>query len=159
MAEAAQIENDRTETELSRIVNEAIRDRGLFVVEMKLRGHTGSHAVDIFVDSEKGASIDELAVVSRELVNSPALEELLSDGFKLTVSTPGLDRPLVDRRQYVRHTGKAFKIRFATDDAKKTVKGVLKSVDANTVTLELNNREEATIPFESIEKASVDLPW
>ncbi len=131
----------------------------LFLVELNIRGHEGSHVVEIYLDSEKGADIDEIARVSRKIASEFEDGEVFPVGYKLMVSTPGLDRPLTDRRQFKRHTDKTLKVRYTSGDTTKTVKGVLASSDSEGITLTQGNKENIDIEYGAIESARVELPW
>ncbi|NND72665.1 MAG: hypothetical protein HKN43_13895 [Rhodothermales bacterium] len=153
------IQNTGVEGRLRSIVDELIATGDLFIVDIVLRGHPGSHSIDVFADSESGASVDQLARLSRAVNNDARMEELLPGGFHLTVSTPGLDRAVSDRRQFVRHVGRKFKVQWKDADKSVTTKGILQSVDPDHISLESGSHEVVQIPFDKIVKAKIDLPW
>lgn len=147
----------RSDAEL--IVDKILEDTDFYLLEMGVRGHSGSHVVEVFLDSEEGAAIDEIARVSRKIANEFEEGEVFPVGYKLTVSTPGLDRPLTDRRQFKRHQGKSLKVTYTEGDTRKTVTGVLVSSDTRKITLEKTNKEIIDVDYSDIAKATIELPW
>lgn len=154
-----EIANDSGHSDAEATVNSILQGTEFYLVEMVIRGHAGSHVVEIYLDSEEGADIDEIARVSRTIATEFEDRELFPVGYKLTVSTPGLDRPLTDRRQFKRHEGKSLKVVYTEGDTRKTVKGVLVSSDARKITLEKTNKEIIDVDFSDIAKATIELPW
>ena len=69
------------------------------------------HLVRVLVDADGGISLDDVAVVSREI--SQALDtadetqgEVLAGEYQLEVGSPGVDRPLTLPRHWRRNTGR-----------------------------------------------------
>lgn len=81
-----------------------------FILEVKVKPFRNGFIVSAFIDTDKGISIEECSQISRlyeqALENSPAFEQL----YRLEVSSPGIDRPLIPR-QFLRNTGKKIEIK------------------------------------------------
>jgi len=102
-----------------------------FLVNVKI---LPGNQIQVYVDADQGASIDELAKMSRSLRKQIDEEALFSDGnFSLEVSSPGLDEPLVKFRQYKKNVGREVDL-VLTDGRKK--KGILKEVEDAGLLLE-----------------------
>jgi ribosome maturation factor RimP len=66
------------------------------------------------------------------------------------VSSPGLDRPLKDRRQFYANVGRNAKLTLSVGENKKVaVKGILKSVSESGVVLETAEGSQ-DIPFSQL---------
>ncbi len=136
---------------------EAAADADLFVVGVEVRGFQGSRVVEVFVDSEAGAGSDDLTALSRSLGFLLDTEDVVKGTYRLDVSTPGAERPLVDVRQYARHVGRTLALSVERAEGELvTVQGELVSVDDQALVLD---GETAPIPFDSIREARVTLPW
>ncbi|HOV69977.1 MAG TPA: ribosome maturation factor RimP, partial [Clostridia bacterium] len=60
--------------------------------------------------------------------------------YILGVSSPGLDRPLKNERDFARNMGKAVQAKlYRQIDGKKLITGILSGYDGNTVKLETEN--------------------
>lgn len=103
--------------------------------------------VHIFMDSDTGVSLDHCVVISRFLEEKLDENGWLGDDYTLEVSSPGIDTPLRDRRQYPKNIGREVSVK--TKDDYKNVKGTLKTVSDNGVMVEYEER----IPIEGKPKA------
>ena len=72
----------------------------------------GTGRVSVFVDSDEGLKIADCAAFSRKLGDRIEEEELFDNPYKLEVSSPGLDRPLLLVRQYKKNIGRDLKVRL-----------------------------------------------
>jgi ribosome maturation factor RimP len=110
---------------------------GYYVVDVEITP-SKSPQVWVYLDSEKGGiSLDTCAEVSRELSVLLDAHEVFTSSFRLNVSSPGLDRPLKDRRQFYANVGRNAKLTLSVGENKKVaVKGILKSVSESGVVLE-----------------------
>src|SRR5690554_613441 len=72
-------------------------------------------------------SISDCVDISRQIEHNLDREEA---DFSLQVSSPGLDKPLRDYRQYIKNIGRELKIRL-TDDTE--IQGELREADAEKI--------------------------
>ncbi len=136
---------------------EAAADTDLFVVGVEVRGFQGSRVVEVFADSPTGAGSDDLTGLSRSLAFLLDTEDVVKGSYRLDVSTPGADRPLVDVRQYAQHVGRTLALSVERGQGELvTVQGELLSVADGALVLD---GETAPIPFEHVREARVTLPW
>lgn len=59
----------------------------------------------VFVDKDGGISLDDCERVSRFLSEKLDEEDPISEEYSLVVSSPGMDRPLLKERHFVRYAG------------------------------------------------------
>jgi len=79
-----------------------------FLVEIKIRP---GNNIKIFVDADRGMSIDKLAQYNRSLYRQIEESGLFpNNDFSLEISSPGLDEPLKLRRQYLKNIGRQVEI-------------------------------------------------
>lgn len=119
-----------------------------FLVEVKV---SPSRQVGVFIDADKGASIDTLASIHRSLYKHIEESALFGEGgnFALEVSSPGLDEPLKLRRQYSKNVGREVEV-LLTDGMKET--GELKEVSEDAISLAVSkgNKKEKQIQIKEI---------
>lgn len=147
-----------TTTRIRGFVDELIAHTQLFVVDVNLRGRKGSQVIEVFVDSEEALNVDRLAEISRELGFLLETEDVIKGKYNLIVSSPGVDRPLKDVRQYRKNIGRSFNVTVAREGESEVVRGTLVDVEEEHIVLKEKNNE-SIIPFALIEKAIVQLPW
>lgn len=110
-----------------------------------------SRTLSVFIDKAAGGvTVDDCRRVSSQL--SPALDraDLIRGSYTLEVSSPGINRVLKKLEHYQWALGKIAEI----DLGKTRVKGHLRNVDPNGVTIAIGNGEEY-IAFSAIVRARV----
>jgi len=79
-----------------------------FLVEIKIRP---GNNVKIFVDADRGMSIDKLAHYNRSLYRQIEESGLFpNNDFSLEISSPGLDEPIKLHRQYLKNIGRYVEV-------------------------------------------------
>lgn len=143
------------------LVEEVIAESPVYLVELAVRGQKGSRVAEVFVDSDDGISVDELARISREVAFLLDTEEVIEGAYRLNVSSPGLDRPLALPRQFKKNIGRSLEVRVQPGEGEKakTLKGELASVDESSIGLRLPHGELRCIAYADVARAKVLLPW
>jgi ribosome maturation factor RimP len=124
--------------DLSRItdvIEPVIAAAGMDLESLRVTAAGRRRLLRVVVDSDRGVSLDDAAAVSREL--SAALDTVAVMGdfpYTLEVSSPGVDRPLTERRHWRRAAGRL--VRVAVADYGPVV-GRIVSADADGVTLDV----------------------
>lgn len=127
-----------TET-VSRIIEPVIRDLGYELCEVEYKKEQGIMILYVFIDSPKGILLDDCEKVSRAI--DPILDEHdpIPDSYYLSVSSPGLDRPIKTDRDLERNVGELITIKlYAAINKKKEYTAKLVSYDTVSVTVELD---------------------
>lgn len=117
-----------------------IENMGFHVVEVEYAKKSDGMNLTFFIDSENGIKIEDCESVSKA-IDEP-LEELnptQDESYILSVSSPGLDRPIKTNWDFDRHIGKEIEITlFAKINGQKKFVGILKSYNEITVSIESN---------------------
>jgi ribosome maturation factor RimP len=108
--------------------------------------------IEVYIDGEINISADECALVSKEISKLIDEKELLRS-YRLDVSSPGVDRPLIYLKQYPKHLNRLFEIEFNASGASSTFKGRLVSIENDVLTFQSN--KEIKLKFMDIIKAKV----
>lgn len=141
--------------EIRNLAAACLEDENKFIVDISVSSRKGPKKVVIIIDGDNGVTIDDCAEVSRRV--SKALDEaaLFQDQYLLEVSSPGLDHPLILKRQFRKNIGRKLKI----VKADQTVEGLLQTVTEDEVTIrkpkEKGDETTESIPFSEIKKAFV----
>ena len=130
-----------------------------FQVELALRGERGGKIVQAFVDTDKGITIEECALISREFGQEIDREELIQGAYRLEISSPGIDKPIRLLRQYKKNIGRTYKVVHASADARATLVGKLINVEGDLLTFELDGGSATTLAFGNIIESKEELPW
>lgn len=105
----------------------------------------------IFLDIERGITVDDCATVSNQLQRVFEVENV--DYDRLEVSSPGLDRPLKKLADFERFAGSEIQLRLSLPlNNQRNFAGVLEGVRDGAVVL-ATAKGEMLFPFDDIEKA------
>jgi len=116
---------------ISNKVQEILKEEnGYFLVEISVRP---GNSIKIYVDADKGATIDRLSGINRKLRRWLEEDIYPAGDFSLEVSSPGLDEPLKLDRQYVKNIGRQVDV-LQMDGTRK--QGCLKEVGDREILLE-----------------------
>ncbi|HKR05636.1 MAG TPA: ribosome assembly cofactor RimP [Bacteroidia bacterium] len=94
-----------------------------FLVDVKL----SPGRLAVFIDKPAGITIGECSALSRSLINDLEPTGFL-DAHEIEVSSPGMDQPLKNYKQYLRRIGREVKVTTAEG---KQHKGKLLSANEN----------------------------
>ena len=129
----------------------------MFIVSIKIKPVNN---IKVFIDADSGFSIEKCVLVNRRLYALIEESQMFPDGdFSLEVSSPGIDEPLLQFRQYNKNIGR--KLAVTHQDDKETI-GMLTAVTENELTLEVKKVKEkvpvtVVVPFSDIKKAIVQI--
>lgn len=118
----------------------------------------GRHSMTlrIYIDSHSGITIDDCVKVSHHVGAVLDAEDLIQRRYQLEISSPGLDRPLFEKKQYEKQMGRRIKVRLRMPiQNRRHYVGVLSHMTEDHVCLLLDSNEEMRLPFADIEKARV----
>ena len=107
--------------------------------------------------------IDQCAALSRRVSERlDALEEegevLIAGAYHLEVSSPGIDRPLTRAKDFADWAGHEAKISMAKGyDGQRNLRGSLKGIDGDLVTIDDRKAGEVSIPRDQIHSAQLVL--
>ena len=145
---------------IEEIVEKHLPDESHFVVDVEM-GETGAQKrIKILIDADAGLNINTCALVSRAVGEEIEGKELLEEAYILEVSSPGLDYPLISRRQYQKNIGR--NLRIILEDGSEA-EGMLQAVEPSSITLKVKKKEkgkkateeELTVALEQIRKSIV----
>jgi ribosome maturation factor RimP len=169
MEQAGEIAEPRLVTEtglaarVAAVVEPSMRAAGFRLVRVKVSGEAGC-TVQVMAERPDGSmSVEDCEAVSRLI--SPLLDvaDPIERAYRLEISSPGIDRPLVRRSDFARWAGHRAKIELALPFAgRKRFNGVLLGLEGDEARLRrLDLREgedaEVLLPLADISEARLVL--
>ncbi|KIU50406.1 MULTISPECIES: ribosome maturation factor RimP [Bradyrhizobium] len=113
-----------------------LQGMGYRLVRIKVSGDAGC-TVQIMAERPDGSmQLEDCEAISRAL--SPVLDvaDPIERAYRLEISSPGIDRPLVRRSDFERYTGHLVKVEMAVaHQGRKRFRGLLAGVEGDTVRL------------------------
>jgi ribosome maturation factor RimP len=133
----------------------------VFLVDIRIKP---TNNVKVFLDSDKGMSLDKLIQYNRKLYRD--LEESTffpGNDFSLEVSSPGLDEPLKQHRQYRKNIGRFVEVVHGEGTRSE---GKLLEVNETGIVVEEEKGKgkkkemvQHTIPFTNIKTTKVQIKF
>ena len=133
----------------------------VFLVEIRIKP---TNNVKVFLDADKGMSLDKLIQYNRKLYRDLEESSFFPGGdFSLEVSSPGLDEPLKLKRQYQKNIGRSIEV-LRVDGVKN--EGKLLTVSDDEIVMEEEKGKgkkkeviQHIIPFENIKSTKIQIKF
>ena len=120
-----------TENKIRELVGEKIQDTDYYILSVDIKP---GNNIKVELERMSPVSIEDCVEISRQIEHNLDREE---EDFSLQVSSPGLDKPLRDHRQYIKNIGRDLKIK--TED--KELTGKLLEADQEGIILHVSRKE------------------
>jgi ribosome maturation factor RimP len=145
---------------ISEILVPVLEQFGLELVEITLRVEGGRWILRVTIDREEGVQVHHCTAVSRELSVHLDVEDLIPVKYYLEVSSPGLDRPLKDEKDFKRFAGRLVKIKTSRSIAgRKKISGTIEGIEDGVVSVILEGDIRLEVPVEDISSARLDFKF
>lgn len=117
------------------VLSSALSESGLLLEEVTVTPAGNRRVLRVVLDALDVAapslSLDDVAEASRAVSQALDDSEVMGESpYVLEVSTPGVDRPLVEQRHFARNTGRLVRVQLADGS---TVDGRVQSADDRLV--------------------------
>ncbi len=128
--------------DIERLIAPSLTSLGYRIVRVRLSGGQRPVLQVMFESAaaqglDSGVGVDDCAKVSRTVSALLDVEDPIRRGYTLEVSSPGIDRPLVDRRDFERFAGLAARVETRQlHEGRRRFKGRLLGVVGDEVHLE-----------------------
>jgi ribosome maturation factor RimP len=143
---------------IAAVAEPILADLGYRLVRVHVSGRDGC-TVQIMAERPDGTfSIEDCEAASRAL--SPALdvEDPIRGGYRLELSSPGIDRPLARRSDFERHLGHEAKIEMAVMlEGRKRFRGEIAGVEGDTALIRPRDAKEQVVRLPIADMAEAKL--
>jgi len=131
-----------------------LSDMGLELVDVEYRREGHGWVLRLYIDREGGVSLDDCTAVSREISRYLEVEDPIEHAYHLEVSSPGLERPLRKKKDFLRFRGRLARVRMREKlDGQRTFVGVLAGLEADEILLEMEDGRLRRLPLEDMSRA------
>ena len=141
---------------VEQLIGPVVNDLGFNIVRVQLSG-TKSQQLQIMAEplAGGGMTVDDCARISRTVSAVLDVEDPISGPYRLEVSSPGLDRPLVKIGDFERYAGFEAKVEVHQPiNGRKQFRGRVMGVDGETVKV-LVEDAEMEFPYSEIHRAKL----
>ncbi len=105
------------ETKLTKLLEPVVESLGYELVLLEYMPQRGGAIVRLFIDSLGGITLQDCERVSREVSATLDVNDPIQGNYRLEVSSPGMDRPLVKPEHFERFVGHEISVKLATPRA------------------------------------------
>ncbi len=131
------------------VLTPVLDQQGLELVEITLRVEGGRWILRVTIDREEGVQLHHCTAVSRELSLHLDVEDLIPVKYFLEVSSPGLDRPLKNERDFERFAGRLVKIKTNRSvSGRKKISGTIEGIEDGVVRILLEDDIRLEVPVD-----------
>lgn len=146
------------ENKIADIVRPAIEDEGFTLYCVKIVNDLGQIVQVMAEDPKTGTlGVEDCKKLSRAVSALLDVEDPISGAYRLELSSPGIDRLLVQPEHFGKY--KDFEIKaetvVPTETGQKRFRGIIKDANNDNVILATDQGEEVTLPFTTIGKAKL----
>ena len=126
---------------------------GVELVHIEYQREMGGRVLRLYIDRPGGVTLDDCVNISRQSGDLLDVHIENIGPYSLEVSSPGPDRPLGKKEDFVKFKGKKARIKTVhAFEGRKKFKGVLLGTSGEAVQL-LVNDQTVSIPLEKIARA------
>ncbi|MFZ4540475.1 MAG: ribosome maturation factor RimP [Rickettsiales bacterium] len=140
------------------VITPSIVDMGFDVIQVKFMDGKKSQTLQVMAERPDGSmSLDDCAAISRQISAILDVEDVIPTAYRLEVSSPGIDRPLVKLSDYSKYIGHAVKTETVLPiDGRKRFSGTITRVCDADVIITVDGKEHI-LPFIDIQSAKLVL--
>ncbi len=121
-----------TENTIRSLIAEKIEGTEYYILELEIKP---GNNIRVELESMGPVSISDCVDISRQIEHNLDRE---AEDFSLQVSSPGIDKPLRDHRQYIKNIGRNLKVRLTGGEE---VEGELLTANENGIKLHTSRKE------------------
>ena len=129
----------------------SVESLGYELMDLEFSPMKNGLKITVFIDHDDGIDIDDCVNTTKEI--SPIFEEDNSEkSYIIEVSSPGLDRKLINKEHFDKFIGKTIKIKLKTKlQDRKNYKGQLLNRVKNNITIKDHDNKEIEIDLKLID--------
>ena len=150
------------------IVEPICKAHGLDLVEVRYTREPGGAVLRVTIERPRepgvplnvgGVSLEDCTNVSRDLSTALDVHDPLNGRYRLEVTSPGLDRPLVKLADFEKFKGEEVRIQVQTPiNNRRNFQGPLLGVEGQNVRINQDGTE-VSLPHADITKANLIYRW
>ncbi len=139
------------------IADPIISDEGMELVDVEYRRESRGWVLRLYIDKEKGVTLDDCTRISQEVGRSLDVEDFIQAPYTLEVSSPGLTRLLKTEKDFMKYRNSLIKVKtLDAIQSRRQFKGRLVGVSESQIEIEAEGRI-FQIPLSNVAKANLEV--
>ncbi len=137
--------------EVREIIEKLIENLEYELVDLEYKKEGSSKFLRIFLDKPGGITIDDCQTMSKTIGEELDKTDPIKESYYLEVSSPGLDRPLKNDKDFKRNLNKDVEIKlYEPLDGTKLIQGSLIEFDEESLKIQYEDESMIDIPRDKI---------
>jgi ribosome maturation factor RimP len=144
---------------IARQIEPAVKELGFDLVRVAMIGGKSDPTLQVMAErpETRQLTIDDCADLSRKISDILDEADPIEEGYRLEVSSPGIDRPLTRLKDFDDWNGHEARIKFVEPvDTAKQVSGIIEGIDGKTIRM-ATPKGERLVDFANIASAKLIL--
>jgi ribosome maturation factor RimP len=138
---------------LSALLEPLIEDLGYELVLLELMPQGRDSLVRLYIDRVGGIGLADCEIVSREVSAALDVADPIQGSYRLEVSSPGSDRPLVKPEHFERFSGSRVRVQMQRSiDGRRRFVGRLQGMESGNIVVDVDG-QAFRLPMDQIERA------
>ena len=145
--------------QIQALIAPILEERQMEAIELACRPQSGQLMIRLLVDRIGGVTIQQCAQANQQIRNAIEASGIVPEDYTIEVSSPGLDRPLVTKRDFERAIGEDLKLDIRIDEGRfEELSGMLLAVQPEAVVVK-TPQGNVTVAMAEIRIAKKALRW
>ena len=125
-------------------------------VLLDLVANERSGYIRITIDSEDNVTLNDTSALTKAILNAEEIDPLYPSGYRLEITSPGVDFPLSFPFQYKKNINRKLTIRISDGSGEKSLAGKMISADDSGIEI-LHKDNKISIHYDQIISANVNV--
>ena len=139
------------------VADSILTSEDMELVEVDYRREPVGWVLRLTIDKKGGVTLDDCTRINQEMGRSLDIEDLISNPYHLEISSPGLDRPLKNERDFIRFSERNIRVKTIDPIGKqKSFKGKLRKCLEGRIEME-TDMGIVEIPLSNIARANLEV--
>jgi len=148
-----------TKERVSALAAHVLADQNMELIDLEYRREGRGWVLRLFIDKEGGITLDDCARASQEIGTVLDVEDFIGTPYSLEVSSPGLNRPLKNEKDFIKYRDYLIKVKtFDPIDNRRNFKGKLREISDGRIEMEIDGGV-VTIPLANVAKANLEFEF
>ena len=150
--------NEQVVDKIKELISDIFQEQGIELVELSYGRRKEGMVLRFLVDKPEGITLEECGQLNHEIDQLIDKSEIINERYVLEVSSPGLDRPLRTREDFIRAIGKPVRVVSRLPvDGRDVHSGKLYGINEQGIVIISKDNLSTVILFEDIAKARLEI--
>ena len=152
------MDNEQLVNKIKGLISDIFQREGIELVELSYRRRQEGMVLTFLVDKRGGITLEECSRLNQQIDQLLDKSSIMNERYLLEVSSPGLDRPLRTREDFIRAIGKTVRIISRLPvDGRDVHSGKLYGINDRDIVIIGKDSLSTVISFEDISKARLEI--